>query len=130
MSHLLDRLHAAVAAFRDNAHHTWVVVEDFHPIGYRVAYQHQQYETCVEWLETNRTGTMRIVTLFEYRRRVAALMALDETWLWLAKKTSVAWRERNEADLAEYYRRVEVAKRDPFKSTIAERKIDEATDRI
>lgn len=117
MRTVLARWKAAFEAFYTNAYETWVVVEDFYPIGRRIVAQFRTYDAASQWLDDNRRGTMRIWTLAEYRRRLIAEVETDAYWADLSSRTADAWWMRQEAMIRDRENLALVANRDPLRTT-------------
>jgi hypothetical protein len=114
---LAGRFRDAARAFRDCPTDTWCVIEDFYPVGFRIVARFNDYESAASWLDGNRRGVMRVWTLDTYRRRIVAEMESDQVWLDLARRTTHAWRSREEERIADLEAFAATAKRDPFKDT-------------
>lgn len=107
----------ALQAFKDDAHRTWVVVEDAYPIGLRIVAKFRHYEGAELWLRGNRRGVMRIWTLAEFRRRTLVEMEGEKHWIDVAHLSSTAWRTHDEQRVREAEYLARVAGRDPFAET-------------
>jgi hypothetical protein len=112
-----DRAHAAWIAFHQT--HIWVVVVEFHPLGWRIVHRTRSYEGAYRWNNANRRHgeVTRVLTLAEYRRRTIALMESDEPWRELARQAKEINTNTSELSLVRIEQFAAAARRDPFAST-------------
>jgi hypothetical protein len=109
----LARVRAAVAAFRDPAHETWVVVEEFESLHmWRIRGKFRTETASFHWGSVNAAGNWKVMTLAEYRHTAASGLEDPQTWVVIGRRTLAAWRIRDEAVTQELERITAVAKRE------------------